>query len=87
MFQEVHVNVDPEKLQVIAEQFAERDATIEGLGQENTELGTKLDALIQASKQAVSDLVSLTDVPLSELEDSIKVIQEQLDFAVDSASN
>lgn len=60
----------------------EAETTIEGLGQENTYLGQKLEELAEASRLAVEALKDLSEVPLSDLVDSIAVIRHQLEYAL-----
>ena len=58
----------------------ELEATVEGLGQENTDLGQRLEALSRAARLAADSLQDLSEVPLADLVDSIKVIRQQLEY-------
>lgn len=82
--------VDPEKVQSISNRLDEQEATIEGLGQENTaltwsvvELEKRLDLLVLRVRHATESVKELRNVPLTHLEACIADVVEELVFALD----
>lgn len=100
---DVTVVVDPEKSPAVVAALKDQEATIEGLGQENTRLEREVSSLdsrlglalakSERLAKALSDLrhavteatqsvLALRDVPLSDLDDVVGVVANELDTAV-----